>query len=88
MDPRDRLIVALDVPSIETALSLVTRLGRSVSFYSTADRAAQRHLDVARRAFTALAPGSYVALDVADVATLRAGLGDPQAAIAEISRRR
>lgn len=33
MDPRDRLIVALDVPSIETALSLVTRLGRSVSFY-------------------------------------------------------
>jgi orotidine-5'-phosphate decarboxylase len=33
VDPRDRLIVALDVPSIETALSLVTRLGRSVSFY-------------------------------------------------------
>jgi orotidine-5'-phosphate decarboxylase len=31
--PRDRLIVALDVPSIEMALSLVTRLGRSVSFY-------------------------------------------------------
>jgi orotidine-5'-phosphate decarboxylase len=33
VDPRDRLIVALDVPSIEIALSLVTRLGRSVSFY-------------------------------------------------------
>jgi orotidine-5'-phosphate decarboxylase len=33
VDPRDRLIVALDVPSIEMALSLVTRLGRSVSFY-------------------------------------------------------
>jgi orotidine-5'-phosphate decarboxylase len=33
VDPRDRLIVALDVPSIEAALSLVTRLGRSVSFY-------------------------------------------------------
>jgi orotidine-5'-phosphate decarboxylase len=33
MDPRDRLIVALDVPSIETALSLITKLGRSVSFY-------------------------------------------------------
>jgi orotidine-5'-phosphate decarboxylase len=33
LDPRDRLIVALDVPSIEAALSLVTRLGRSVTFY-------------------------------------------------------
>ena len=33
MDPRDRLIVALDVPSIEMALSLVTRLGHSVTFY-------------------------------------------------------
>ena len=33
MDPRDRLIVALDVPSIEMALSLVTKLGRSVTFY-------------------------------------------------------
>jgi orotidine-5'-phosphate decarboxylase len=33
LDPRDRLIVALDVPSIEMALSLVTRLGRSVTFY-------------------------------------------------------
>jgi orotidine-5'-phosphate decarboxylase len=33
VDPRGRLIVALDVPSIEAALSLVTRLGRSVSFY-------------------------------------------------------
>ncbi|HVV81029.1 MAG TPA: orotidine-5'-phosphate decarboxylase [Pseudolabrys sp.] len=33
MDPRGRLIVALDVPSIEMALSLITKLGRSVSFY-------------------------------------------------------
>ena len=33
VDPRDRLIVALDVPTNEAALSLVTRLGRSVSFY-------------------------------------------------------
>lgn len=33
MDPRDRLIVALDVPSVEVALSLVTRLGSSVTFY-------------------------------------------------------
>jgi orotidine-5'-phosphate decarboxylase len=33
LDPRDRLIVALDVPSIEMALSLVTRLGHSATFY-------------------------------------------------------
>lgn len=33
MDQRDRLIVALDVPSLEMALSLVTKLGRSVTFY-------------------------------------------------------
>jgi orotidine-5'-phosphate decarboxylase len=33
VDARDRLIVALDVSSIEMALSLITRLGRSVSFY-------------------------------------------------------
>jgi orotidine-5'-phosphate decarboxylase len=33
LDPRDRLIVALDVPSVEMALKLVTRLGRAVTFY-------------------------------------------------------
>lgn len=33
MDARDRLIVALDVPSVEVAQALVTRLGDSVSFY-------------------------------------------------------
>jgi orotidine-5'-phosphate decarboxylase len=33
VEARDRLIVALDVPSVETALRLVTRLGRTVSFY-------------------------------------------------------
>jgi orotidine-5'-phosphate decarboxylase len=33
VDPRDRLIVALDVSSVETALRLVTRLGNAVSFY-------------------------------------------------------
>jgi orotidine-5'-phosphate decarboxylase len=31
--PRDRLILALDVPSVETARALVARLGDSVSFY-------------------------------------------------------
>ncbi|HEX4041388.1 MAG TPA: orotidine-5'-phosphate decarboxylase [Xanthobacteraceae bacterium] len=33
LKPRDRLIVALDVPSIEAAQRLVTRLGDSVTFY-------------------------------------------------------
>ena len=31
--PRDRLIVALDVASVEAAEALVTRLGDSVTFY-------------------------------------------------------
>lgn len=31
--PRDRLIVALDLPSIEAAEAMVTRLGDAVSFY-------------------------------------------------------
>lgn len=33
MDARDRLIVALDVPSVKEAEAMVTRLGNSVSFY-------------------------------------------------------
>jgi orotidine-5'-phosphate decarboxylase len=33
VEARNRLIVALDVPSTEAALALVTRLGRAVSFY-------------------------------------------------------
>jgi orotidine-5'-phosphate decarboxylase len=33
MDPRDRLIVALDVPSPDAAQAMVTRLGDAVSFY-------------------------------------------------------
>ena len=33
MDARDRLIVALDVPSVKDAEAMVTRLGNSVSFY-------------------------------------------------------
>jgi len=33
MDPRDRLIVALDVPTIADAEAMVTKLGDSVSFY-------------------------------------------------------
>jgi orotidine-5'-phosphate decarboxylase len=33
LDPRERLIVALDVPSLAEAESMVTRLGDSVNFY-------------------------------------------------------
>ena len=33
IDPRDRLIVALDVPTVEAAESIVARLGDAVSFY-------------------------------------------------------
>jgi orotidine-5'-phosphate decarboxylase len=33
MQPRDRLIVALDVPSVEAAQAMVARLGDTVSFY-------------------------------------------------------
>ena len=33
MDARDRLIVALDVPTIADAEAMVTKLGDSVSFY-------------------------------------------------------
>jgi orotidine-5'-phosphate decarboxylase len=33
MKPRERLIVALDVPSVEAAQAMVTRLGDAVSFY-------------------------------------------------------
>jgi len=32
-DPRDRLIVALDLPSVEAAQAMVARLGDAVSFY-------------------------------------------------------
>lgn len=33
MEPRDRLIVALDVPSVEVAEAAIARLGDAVSFY-------------------------------------------------------
>ena len=32
LDPRERLIVALDVPSVAEAEALVVRLGETVSF--------------------------------------------------------
>ena len=33
MNPRERLIVALDVPSVDAAQAMVARLGGAVSFY-------------------------------------------------------
>ncbi len=33
LDPRERLILALDVPSVATAEAMIVRLGESVSFY-------------------------------------------------------
>ena len=33
MEPRERLIVALDLPSVEAAQAMVARLGEAVSFY-------------------------------------------------------
>jgi hypothetical protein len=59
---------------------------RSVSFYSDATPAIVRHLEVARRAFTAMRPGSYVALHISDLDTLRSGLGERHDAIAGIVR--
>jgi hypothetical protein len=58
---------------------------RSVSFFSEATPAIARHLELARRAFTALRPGSYVALHVNDLDTLRSGLGKRPDAIAGIA---
>ena len=33
LDPRERLILALDVPSVAAAEAMIARLGESVSFY-------------------------------------------------------
>jgi hypothetical protein len=49
---------------------------KSVSFYSEAAPPTLRHLELARRAFAALQPGSYVALHVSDLDTLRSTLGE------------
>jgi orotidine-5'-phosphate decarboxylase len=40
MEPRDRLIVALDVPSLDAAKAMVARLGDTVSFYKIGYRLA------------------------------------------------
>jgi hypothetical protein len=61
---------------------------KSLSFYSDARSFAVQHLDLARRVFNRMQAGSYVALDVNDLDTLRAALGEHHEAIAGIARRR
>ena len=48
---------------------------------------AQQHLELARRVFTRLRPGSYVALHVDDLDTLRLTLGERFAAVGQIRSR-
>ena len=61
---------------------------KSLSFYSDPAAFSQQHLELARRVFTRLQPGSYVALHVDDLDTLRMTLGERYDAIASITRRR
>ncbi|HET9467236.1 MAG TPA: hypothetical protein VFO48_02445, partial [Vicinamibacterales bacterium] len=61
---------------------------KSLSFYSDRRMLRVQHLELARRVFTGMQPGSYVALDVNDLDTLRSALGEQHEAIAGIARRR
>ena len=61
---------------------------KSLSFYSDPASFSPRHLELARRVFTRLQPGSYVALHVDDLDTLSMTLGERYEAIAGIARRR
>ena len=60
---------------------------KSVSFYSDPRPSTVRHLELARKAFSRMQPGSYVALDVNDLDTLRATLGEQHEALAGVARR-
>ena len=57
---------------------------KSLSFYSAPAAFSMQHLELARRAFTRMQPGSYVALHVDDLDTLRLTLGERYEAIAGI----
>ena len=61
---------------------------KSLSFYSDPRPYTVRHLELARRAYTRMHPGSYVALDINDLDTLRVALGEQHEAIAGLARRR
>ena len=60
---------------------------KSLSFYSDPASFSQQHLELARRVFTRLRPGSYVALHVDDLDTLRFTLGERFAAVGQIRSR-
>jgi hypothetical protein len=59
---------------------------KSLSFYSDARPYTVRHLEVARRAFSRMQPGSYLALDINDLETLRTALGEHHEALAGLAR--
>jgi hypothetical protein len=52
---------------------------KSLSFYSDPRPWTARHLELARRVFTRMQAGSYVALDINDLDTLRTALGEHEA---------
>ena len=60
---------------------------QSLSFYSDPQPSTARHLELARRVFGRMRPGSYVALDVSDFDTLRAALGERHEVVAGLARR-
>jgi hypothetical protein len=60
---------------------------KSLSFYSHTPAFAAQHMALARRVFARMSPGSYVALDVKDIDTLRATLGAGHEAIAAVVHR-
>jgi hypothetical protein len=59
---------------------------KSLSFYSDARPYTVRHLEVARRAFSRMQSGSYLALDVNDLDTLRITLGEHHESLAGLAR--
>jgi hypothetical protein len=59
-----------------------------VSFYSAPAAFLPQHLELARRVFTGMNPGSYVALHVHDLEALGATLGGRHEALASLTRRR
>ena len=59
---------------------------KSLSFYSAPRPSTVRHLELARRAFNRMHPGSYVALDINDLDTLRDALGEQHEAVSGLAR--
>lgn len=59
----------------------------SLSFYSDPRSFTVQHLELARRVFTGMKRGSYVALDVNDLDNLRSALGEDREVIVDFVRR-